>query len=141
MGLWPIQGYEKHRGPATTLYATVALSFVIPSEAEGSAVLSTTHQSSPVRPIKPRPIQHGNNLIPANSELQPRLQQILGAHSIAITKRRITEPPHIKRSYHPQNLIRKSPRIINPMQPVRSFKQSPRRRPKVRMLTQKKSRS
>jgi hypothetical protein len=35
MGLWPIQGDEKRLGPATTLYATVALSFVIPSEAEG----------------------------------------------------------------------------------------------------------
>jgi hypothetical protein len=30
---------EKRLGPATTLYATVTLSFVIPSEAEGSAVL------------------------------------------------------------------------------------------------------
>jgi hypothetical protein len=31
MGLWPIQGDEKRLGPATTLYATAALSFVIPS--------------------------------------------------------------------------------------------------------------
>jgi hypothetical protein len=53
MGLWPIQGDEKRLGPATTLYGTVALSFVIPSEAEGSAVLSTANQSWPVRRIKP----------------------------------------------------------------------------------------
>ncbi len=31
MGLWPMQGDEKRLGPSTTLYATVALSFVIPS--------------------------------------------------------------------------------------------------------------
>jgi hypothetical protein len=30
MGLWPILGDEKRLGPATTLYGTVALSFVIP---------------------------------------------------------------------------------------------------------------
>ena len=38
MGLRPTQGNEKRLGPATTLYGAVALSFVIPSEAEGSAV-------------------------------------------------------------------------------------------------------
>ena len=32
---------RKRLGPATTLYRTNALSFVIPSEAEGSAVLRT----------------------------------------------------------------------------------------------------
>jgi hypothetical protein len=31
MGLWPIQGDGKRFGLATTLYGTVALSFVIPS--------------------------------------------------------------------------------------------------------------
>jgi hypothetical protein len=43
--MWPIQGREKRLGPATTLYGTLALSFVIPpapasrgSEAEGSVV-------------------------------------------------------------------------------------------------------
>jgi hypothetical protein len=41
MGLGPTQGDEKCSGPAATLYGTVALSFVIPSEAEGSAVLRT----------------------------------------------------------------------------------------------------
>src|ERR1700688_3810827 len=48
MGLRPTKGDEKRFGPATTLYGTVALSFVIPpapacrgSEAEGSAVLRT----------------------------------------------------------------------------------------------------
>jgi hypothetical protein len=35
-------GFETPR-PATTLYATVALFFVIPSEAEGSAVPRTLH--------------------------------------------------------------------------------------------------
>ena len=40
-GLWPIQGDEKRLGPATTLYRTIAVSFVIPSEAEGSAVPRT----------------------------------------------------------------------------------------------------
>jgi hypothetical protein len=35
------QGNEKRYRSATTFYATVALSFVIPSEAEGSAVLRT----------------------------------------------------------------------------------------------------
>jgi hypothetical protein len=39
MGLRPPQGDEKTRlGSATALYGTVAHSFVIPSEAEGSAV-------------------------------------------------------------------------------------------------------
>ena len=38
MSIRPIQGDEKHLGPATTLYKTAAISFVIPSEAEGSAV-------------------------------------------------------------------------------------------------------
>jgi hypothetical protein len=38
MGLRSTKGYEKRLGPATTLYETVALSFVIPSAAEGSAV-------------------------------------------------------------------------------------------------------
>jgi hypothetical protein len=41
MGQWPTQVDEKRLGPATTLYGTVALSFVIPSEAEGSAVPRT----------------------------------------------------------------------------------------------------
>jgi hypothetical protein len=41
MGLRPTRGNEKRLGPATTLYGTVALSFVIPSEAEGSAVPRT----------------------------------------------------------------------------------------------------
>jgi hypothetical protein len=41
MGLRPTQGDEKRLGPATTLYRTIALSFVIPSEAEGSAVPRT----------------------------------------------------------------------------------------------------
>jgi hypothetical protein len=41
MGLRPTEGDEKRLGPATTFYGTVALSFVIPSEAEGSAVPRT----------------------------------------------------------------------------------------------------
>ena len=41
MGLRPTQGDEKSLPPATTLYRTVAPSFVIPSEAEGSAVPRT----------------------------------------------------------------------------------------------------
>jgi hypothetical protein len=41
MGLWPTQGDEKRLGPATTFDGTVALSFVIPSEAEGPAVPRT----------------------------------------------------------------------------------------------------
>jgi hypothetical protein len=41
MGLRPTQGDEKSLRPATTLYRTVAPSFVIPSEAEGSAVPRT----------------------------------------------------------------------------------------------------
>jgi hypothetical protein len=36
MGLPPTQGDEKRLGPATTLYATVALSFVIPTGAQRS---------------------------------------------------------------------------------------------------------
>jgi hypothetical protein len=39
----PVQlKFKKRLGSATTLYGTVALSFVIPSEAEGSAVLRTS---------------------------------------------------------------------------------------------------
>jgi hypothetical protein len=45
MGLWPNQGDEKRLGPATTFYATVALSFVVPSEAEGSAVPRTFREN------------------------------------------------------------------------------------------------
>jgi hypothetical protein len=41
MGLRPTQGDKKNLRPATTLYRTVAFSFVIPSEAEGSAVPRT----------------------------------------------------------------------------------------------------
>jgi hypothetical protein len=41
MGLRPTQGNEKRLGPATTLYGTVAVSFVIPSVAEGPAVPRT----------------------------------------------------------------------------------------------------
>jgi hypothetical protein len=41
MGLRPTQGVEKRLGPVTTLYGNVAPSFVIPSEAEGSAVPRT----------------------------------------------------------------------------------------------------
>jgi hypothetical protein len=36
--LWPIHAYKKPLGPATARHRTVALSFVIPSGAEGSAV-------------------------------------------------------------------------------------------------------
>jgi hypothetical protein len=53
-GQRPTQGDEKSLRPATTLYRTVALSFVIPSEAEGSAVPRTFRghvfrQSAPQR--------------------------------------------------------------------------------------------
>jgi hypothetical protein len=41
MGLRPTQDDEERLGPATTLYEAVTLSFVIPSEAEGSAVQRT----------------------------------------------------------------------------------------------------
>ena len=41
MGPRPTQGVEKRLSPVTTLYGTAALSFVIPSEAEGSAVPRT----------------------------------------------------------------------------------------------------
>ena len=45
MGLWPTQGDEKRLGSATTLHQTAALPFVIPSEAEGSAVPRTLRGS------------------------------------------------------------------------------------------------
>ena len=38
--------FEKRLGSATTLYGTVALSFVIPSEAEGSAVPQTSPENA-----------------------------------------------------------------------------------------------
>jgi hypothetical protein len=41
MRLGPTQGDEKRLGPATTLYRTVPLPFVIPSAGEGSAVPRT----------------------------------------------------------------------------------------------------
>jgi hypothetical protein len=50
MGLWPITGDEKRLGSATTLCETVALSFVIPSEAEGSAVPRTFRGNTESRP-------------------------------------------------------------------------------------------
>jgi malonate decarboxylase delta subunit len=43
MGLQPTQRDEKFFGPATTFLRNVAPPFVIPSEAEGSAVLRTFH--------------------------------------------------------------------------------------------------
>jgi hypothetical protein len=52
MGLGPTQGDEKRPGPATTLYRTVALPFVIPSEAEGSAV-PRTFRGNVFRPSVP----------------------------------------------------------------------------------------
>jgi hypothetical protein len=42
MGLRPTQGDEKRLGPATTFLVIATLSFVIPSEAEGSAVPRTS---------------------------------------------------------------------------------------------------
>jgi hypothetical protein len=42
MGQWTIQVDEKRLGSATAFYETVTISFVIPSEAEGSAVLRTS---------------------------------------------------------------------------------------------------
>jgi len=62
MGLWQSQRDEKRRGPATTLYGTVALSFVIPSEAEGSAVsadLSWNAQFNPQIELSSRPERSG----------------------------------------------------------------------------------
>ena len=50
MGQWPIRVGEKRLGPGTTFYETVALSFVIPSEAEGSAVLRTFRGSAKFYP-------------------------------------------------------------------------------------------
>jgi hypothetical protein len=47
IGLWPFQGGEKRLGPATSLYGTVSLSFVIPSEAEGSAVCGPFVETPP----------------------------------------------------------------------------------------------
>jgi hypothetical protein len=43
-------GDEKRLGPATPLYETVTVSFVIPSEAEGSAVPRTSPGSDEFRP-------------------------------------------------------------------------------------------
>jgi hypothetical protein len=57
MGLRPTQGEEKRLGPATTLYRTVALSFVIPSEAEGSAVPRTS-LGNVFRPSCHGPVAH-----------------------------------------------------------------------------------
>src|SRR6185437_4629890 len=50
-----LTGDEKRLGPATTLHGTVALSFVIPSEAEGSAVLRTPRGNTEpsLHPIHP----------------------------------------------------------------------------------------
>jgi hypothetical protein len=42
IGLWPTQGDEKRLSPTTTLHGATALSFVIPSVAEGSAVQGTS---------------------------------------------------------------------------------------------------
>jgi hypothetical protein len=43
-------GDEKRLGPATPLYETVTVSFVIPSEAEGSAVPRTSPGSAEFHP-------------------------------------------------------------------------------------------
>jgi len=44
MSLSPIQGDEKRPGPATTLYATVALSSVIPTGANPDFLPRSTRQ-------------------------------------------------------------------------------------------------
>jgi hypothetical protein len=49
MGQRPTQGDEKSLRPATTLYRTVAPSFVIPSEAERSAVSFSPSADSETR--------------------------------------------------------------------------------------------
>src|SRR5579859_1308507 len=71
MGLQPTQGDEKCLGPATTVDGTVALSFVIPSEAEGSAVLRTLH---------------GNALSGQDLCGLPGLVSLLFAHDLKIFK-------------------------------------------------------
>jgi hypothetical protein len=50
MGLWPTQGDEKRLGPATTLYATVALSFVIPERTRISYFTALTSATYVVLP-------------------------------------------------------------------------------------------
>jgi hypothetical protein len=45
MGLRPTQGDEKRLGPATTPYETVALPFVIPTEANPDFLLRCARQS------------------------------------------------------------------------------------------------
>jgi hypothetical protein len=57
MSLWPVQVDQKSFGPATTFYRTIALSFVIPSEAEGSAVLRTI-RGNVLRPERTRISYH-----------------------------------------------------------------------------------
>ena len=52
MGLRPTQGDEKRLGPASTLYGTATLPFVIPTEAEGSAV-QRTFRGNVFRPSAP----------------------------------------------------------------------------------------
>jgi hypothetical protein len=53
LGLWPIQGDEKRLGPATTLYATIALSFVLPSSQLAEASRERNDQT-PVRATEAR---------------------------------------------------------------------------------------
>ncbi len=87
-----------------------------------------------------RPIQHGNDLLLADSQLGPRIHQILRAHRIPVTKRGIAEPAQIKGLNQPQYLLRERLRIGSPIQFVSTLEQSLRCRPETRMLTQKKSR-
>ena len=49
----PIQGLEKKPSSVTTFYEAVALSFVIPSEAEGSVVRLYTLSNSSAEPVAP----------------------------------------------------------------------------------------
>jgi hypothetical protein len=46
MGLPPTQGDEKRLGPATTLYATVVLSFVIPTGANPDFLIATLDKAT-----------------------------------------------------------------------------------------------
>jgi hypothetical protein len=46
-----IQGDQKRLGPATTVCTAVVLSFVIPIEAEGSAVPRTLHGNAEFNPL------------------------------------------------------------------------------------------
>src|SRR6201996_7799809 len=84
------------------------------------------------RVSEPCPLQHRLHRSSASSQFPPGLEQIFSPHRITISARNIPKAPQIKGLNQPQNFI-----SIDRLGPTQHLM---RRRSKLRMITQKKSR-